>query len=109
MQRWRVHRMPCGGYEVWRGAERWPMREPVDIEGAKRIAETLNRPACITPAEFQARTAHVPMRDTTRAALRAVLVDGCTWRVASSRHDVTESGILRAMRRIAQLNPTLRS
>lgn len=107
MPQWKVHRMPCGGYEVWRDRERWPMSKPVDIEGAKRIAETLNRPARITAAEFEIRTAHVTLRDPTKAALHAVLVDGYSWRAASARHKVTMSGILRAMRRIAQHNPAL--
>jgi len=35
-----------------------------------------------------------------KQALRAVLVRGNTWREASIRYSVTESGILRAMRRL---------
>ena len=35
-----------------------------------------------------------------RKALRSVLVSGSTWREAAHRYGVTESGILRAMRRL---------
>lgn len=35
-----------------------------------------------------------------RKALHAVVVDGVTWRQAAITYDVTESGIMRAMRRL---------
>jgi hypothetical protein len=39
-----------------------------------------------------------------RVALAAILVDGWTWRRAAITASVTESGILRAMRRVAARN-----
>lgn len=38
--------------------------------------------------------------NSMRRALQAILVFGSTWRAAAHRHDVSESGIMRAMRRL---------
>ena len=53
--------------------------------------------------EFIAQSMHVPMMMPTRTALRAILVDGWTWKRAAAL-GITESGILRAMRRMAAAN-----
>lgn len=57
-----------------------------------------------SPAEFERVTEHVPVGLPMRGALRSILVDGSTWKGASVTHGVTESGILRAMRRVAASN-----
>lgn len=44
------------------------------------------------------------MRRKTLDALRDIMVHGKTWSATAKRHDITESGILRAMRRMKALN-----
>jgi hypothetical protein len=65
----------------------------------------LNGRAALAADEFERRTAHVPMRPLTKDALRAIMVDGMKWAEAARRFRITESGILRAMRRVDELNP----
>ena len=56
----------------------------------------------MTKQELDARITASGARtsEPIRRALKDVLVDGKTWRQASLKHGVTESGILRAIRRI---------
>jgi len=68
-------------------------------------ARQLNGRAAMSASEFEQRTAHVPMRPLTKDALRAIMVDGLKWAEAARRFSLTESGILRAMRRVDELNP----
>ena len=56
-------------------------------------------PYC-TERKFDALTSHVVLRGPMRLAVRAVLVKRMTWADASKRHKVTQSGMLKAMRRI---------
>ena len=55
-------------------------------------------------AEFERMTEHVLMGAPMHAALRSILVEGETWKAAAAVHGVTESGILRAMRRVVAKN-----
>lgn len=57
-------------------------------------------PYC-TERKFDALTSRVVLRGPMRLAVRAVLVKRMTWADASKRHKVTQSGMLKAMRRIA--------
>jgi hypothetical protein len=76
------------------------------IEAAQAEADRRNGRAAgqCTAEEFVRRTEHVPMYAKTRDALHAIMVEGVTWREAAERHGVTESGILRAMRRVSTAN-----
>lgn len=56
-------------------------------------------PYC-TERKFDALTSRVVLRGPMRLAVRAVLVKRMTWADASKRHKVTQSGMLKAMRRI---------
>jgi hypothetical protein len=57
-------------------------------------------PYCTRP-EFDRMTRSTPLRESMRQALRMVLVQRSTWAAAARRHQVTQSGMLKAMRRIA--------
>lgn len=59
----------------------------------------------LNATQFDERTRHVPMEDRTRAALRAIMVDGATWRHAAEVNGITESGIKRALDRVRRANP----
>lgn len=77
-------------------------------EDAVRRADELNGkpgiPQVTDDYEFEKRTGHVRMTPEMRNALYDILVKGKRWKPTSQAHGVTESGILRAMRRVAELN-----
>lgn len=56
--------------------------------------------------DFTRATAHVPMTEAMREALRLLLVDGRSWTQAAARAGVTVSGISRALARVKQANAT---
>lgn len=115
MNKWRTVRFGAGTYGVaktshgeivYNGAPR--RHEFTTIEQANEWAAKLNGDSppmrrC-QPGEFEDMTRHVRMYDKTRAALRSIIVDGWTWSRAAEQYDITESGILRAMRRVSNLN-----
>lgn len=72
---------------------------------AQALADVLNgRPALkrgMSQTEFYDLAFKLPMQAKTRNALHDILVLGRTWKVSAKRYGVTESGILRAMRRLA--------
>jgi hypothetical protein len=116
---WLVVRFTTGGYGVGRRDDaagiyyysEAPGSGPktfAEAEEARSLADTLNgRPALprrMTEDRFDEAIGHVNLTIEMKRALRAILVDGSTWRAAAERHGVTESGILRAMRRVAAQN-----
>lgn len=84
-----------------------PIDEPIEV--AQRLLQQLDTgrrlPERCTSEEFSSLIRGVAMSPTMRAALRLVLVEGSTWKQASSTCGVSESGILRALRRVAQNPP----
>lgn len=78
-----------------------PTHQAAQLEADRRNGKL---PSRLTAVEFDQLTTHVPMLPRTRAALRAILVDGRTWQQAAQDAGITQSGILRARRRIKMLN-----
>ncbi|MBI5270666.1 MAG: hypothetical protein HY856_13425 [Burkholderiales bacterium] len=105
---WRVVRYArTGGFGIRRGDEHGMVGGGLFVAPTydEAFAEAKARNArMMTPAAFEEHTAHVPMRPNTKDALRAILVDGSTWAAAAERFGITQSGILRAMRRVKELN-----
>lgn len=62
-------------------------------------------PYC-TAAEFDRLTTTVVLRASMRSAVRMVVVQRKPWAKAAEENGVTESGILRAIRRIKQASTT---
>lgn len=117
--RWRVVRFTTGGYGVGRSDDKVgvyyyanplgsPPKKFEDHEDAKLWADTLNGrptlPRRMTEEQYLSATGHVNLTIEMRRALRAILVDGSTWKAAAESSGVTESGVLRAMRRVAERN-----
>lgn len=86
---------------------RWERARYRDAQGKVDSLNGAGVPRRCTPAEFSALVRHVPIQVRTRNALFAIMVEGRTWREAALLHCVTESGILRAMRRMSHLNEPL--
>ena len=75
-----------------------------DRQAARRAAERLNigsLPSRCTEQELVSMASGLRIRNQMMQALRLLLVDGATWRHASEQAGVSESGILRALRRLA--------
>lgn len=79
-----------------------------DQESARLAADQLNgkpvMPRRCSADKFQHMTEHVTLTPNMRGALLHILVHGHTWKGAANNWEVTESGILRAMRRVAKAN-----
>lgn len=102
----RVGRLKNGAVEYRTGDDGRPIDYPTR-QAARRAAEKLNvseLPSRCTEAELARLVAGLHIRDKTMKALRLLLVDGCTWRSAAEQAGVTESGILRSLRRIVGHN-----
>lgn len=84
------------------------VRKFADLDTARVECERLNRRPVVPPRlseqGYIQATEHVNLTIDMRHALRRILVEGQTWKLAASAHGVTESGILRAMRRVAARN-----
>ena len=117
--KWQAVRFSTGDYGVCRKDDKTgiyycadspagPPKKFDEFEEAKLWADTLNGrptlPRRMSEEGFSNATAHVNLTIDMRCALRLILVEGQTWRWAASAHGVTESGILKAMRRIAERN-----
>lgn len=63
------------------------------------------RAPLMTEAAFTKSVLSVNMSPKIRQAVRAVMVDGMTWKEAAAVWEVHESGIMRAMRRIREAMP----
>lgn len=61
-------------------------------------------PYC-TDEQFFSMTSRLIMRPRMLRAMRSVLVKRKTWRDAAGEHGVTQSGLLKAMRRLRRLQP----
>jgi hypothetical protein len=85
-----------------------PSHRIADSETAHALCDQLNgRPALprrCTMDEFKRMTEHVKLTPQMRGALLNILVVGHTWRQCAEVWAVTESGILRALRRVASAN-----
>lgn len=115
---WRVARLSDGTYSAYRRAadgtihydmepDRPVRRRFTDHAEALSWVATLNGkplPKRMTADEFEQATRHVAGTLVMRGALHDILVAGATWKAAATTHGVTESGILRAMRRVAERN-----
>lgn len=112
---WRVVRFQRGTFGVFTAAngaivyhKEFGTEHFTDKESAQIVADRLNgkpvMPRRLSPADFEDRVGHVPMSNKMRHALHAILVNGWTWRNAAETFCVTESGVLRAMRRVASRN-----
>lgn len=84
-----------------------PIDEPV--EQAERLLALLqeNRqlPSRCSSEEFDNLIANVRFGTPMQSALRDILVHGRTWKQAASTAGVSQSGILRALRRLNRLAP----
>lgn len=113
---WAVARLRSGAYCVYRPeagglayyAERGVRSEFDHAAGAEILRDLLNGrpslPRACDANSFERLTGHITLRPPTRGALRAILVEGRTWKQAAAHHGVSESGILKALRRVATLN-----
>jgi len=85
--------------------DRWTTRH---LKKARSLVVLLNgrQPTrrLVSANEFASMIRHVSMRPRTIDALRDIMVNGKTWARASAYHRITESGILRAMRRLSTQN-----
>lgn len=99
---YRVGRLTSGAVQYQAGADGQP-RLIASRQLAKRTAERLNvsmLPARCTPQELDAMVRGLRIMDKTMLALRLLLIEGHTWRQASCQSGVSQSGILRALRKI---------
>lgn len=101
-----VARAANGAIEYLAGddGQRWSSAKR---QAARRKAEALNLagstglPDRCTEAELQSWVTGLHLSPAMLGALHLLLVQGCTWKAAAERSGVTESGVLRALRRIA--------
>lgn len=93
------YEMPVGA----RHPRKWVRQEDAVAWGARLNGEPA-LPSKLTDDEFKAQTNHVPMSIQMRGAIHDITVKGMTWKTAADKNNVTESGILRAMRRIVEAN-----
>lgn len=116
---WRVLKFGTGGFGLWKHDEfktivyhldprtKAPMRFDTHEE-ALAAGDRLNgkptMPKVKSLDELRGLCDHVSMTEKMRSAIADILLAGKTWRQAAESHSVTESGILRAMRRVASAN-----
>lgn len=104
----RVGRLNNGSVEYRTDASGQPIHYQTR-QAARRAAEKLNvgeLPSRCTEAELLRMVSGLHVRDKMMLALRLLLVDGQTWRSAAEQSGVTQSGILRSLRRIVNANLT---
>lgn len=103
---YRIGRILAGAVEYRAGADGKP-HLLASRQLARRTAERLNvgaLPAHCTPQQLDHMVRGLKIMDKTMLALRLLLVDGATWRQASLQSGVSQSGILRALRKITARN-----
>lgn len=113
---WAAIRLQTGRFAVYRpdpsgltyhheGGQRREFEQHADAEALRDLLNERPRlPRTCDRATFERMTEHVRLRPATRDALRDILVKGRTWRQAAASHEITMSGILRALRRVGAAN-----
>lgn len=117
MTTWKIVRFGDGGFGAYRRKADGGIEYARDFNGtaysglhenAIALADNLNGkpmlPRNLTPERFEEMVGHVNMTREMATALFSIVVNGVTWKEAAQAHQVTESGILRAMRRVAGAN-----
>lgn len=111
---WRLVRWPDGTYGASRtvdGVNELYKREGrtlgISKADATRLVSQLNGriPEFSSEAEFNEWTGHVHMSSQLRDAIRMITLHRHTWSYAAKTAGCTESGILKAMRRVVAANP----